>query len=309
MGRQNLVRQIAQRKPALIHAHFATDACTALPLVKDLRIPIVVTLHGYDVTTPNQAFEKTFFGRAYLTRRAKLWEVATKFLCISNYIRSRALEKGFPEEKLWVHYIGVDSNKFRPETSPQPEQIILFVGRLVPEKGCGHLIRSMVMVQKQIPAAKLVIVGDGPERIRLQEEASRSLKNFQFLGSQPADAVKHWISCCRVLAVPSITEGLGMVFCEAQDMGVPVASFAIGGIPEVVVHGESGLLATTGDDEQLAQHLVRLLRDPDLCTRMGRAGRSRVERMFNLRTQTQLLEEKYGEVIAKRSSADFISRI
>ena len=107
-------KQIARERPALIHAHFAVDACLALPVSRRLRVPLVVTLHGYDVTRNEEHLRRTAAGRIYLRRRHELWQHASLFLCVSDYIRRRALVRGFPEEKLWVHRIGIDLERFQP---------------------------------------------------------------------------------------------------------------------------------------------------------------------------------------------------
>ena len=306
--RRKILLPIVERRPALIHAHFATDACAALPLVEKLKIPLVVTLHGFDVHITDAGFNQLDFGRHYLARRERLWKVAKCFICVSDHNRRKAIERGFPPEKLWLHYIGIDVNKFRPTPEIEREQIVLFVGRLIENKGCIHLIRAMAQVQAKAPAVRLVIIGDGPLKADLKNAAESSLKNYQFLGSQSSAVVKQWLTRCRIFSGPSVvasngnSEGLGIVFCEAQAMGVPVVSFATGGIPEVVVHGEGGLLAKERDETMLAEYILRFLNNPELWRQASEAGRKYVELKFDLRRQTELLEAKYDELIAAEPS-------
>jgi glycosyltransferase involved in cell wall biosynthesis len=305
---------VRERNPALVHAHFALDACSLLPILKELRVPLVVTLHGFDVTTHDRIFRRTVQGRAYLARRKKLWQAAECFICVSEFIRQSAIERGFPASKLWKHFIGIDLTSFTPDTFLTREQIVLFVGRLTEKKGCIHLIRAMAWVEARLPSVRLVIIGDGPLRSSLQSEAARLLTNCEFLGTQSPQVIKGWLNRSRVFCAPSIVaesgdaEGLGMVFCEAQAMRLPVVSFASGGIPEVVEHGTSGLLAPEGNEEILAEYIERFLRDGELWMRASEAGRRRMERRFDLRKQTRLLEQKYDEVCegysATRGSKD-----
>ena len=114
------LQQVESIRPELIHAHFATDACAALELQQRLHIPMVVTLHGYDVTSSDAALCASSLGRTYLHRRHELWRRASAFLCVSEWIGHNALKRGFPSEKLRVLPIGIDVESFRPPDSRLP---------------------------------------------------------------------------------------------------------------------------------------------------------------------------------------------
>jgi glycosyltransferase involved in cell wall biosynthesis len=278
----------------LVHAHFASDGLQITSVSERLRLPLVVTLHGADVTEHRQ------FYSAY----RKLWRRASMFICVSEFIRNRAIEAGFPSEKMRVHHIGIDLRKFCPPESPRVPGLILFVGRLVEKKGCGVLLRAMNEVCRAVPGASLVVIGDGPLRAALIEAASRIPCNF--LGAQPASEVHSWMQKASVFCGPSQTscngdsEGLGMVFLEAQSCKLPVVSTLHGGIPEAIKNGESGLLVPEGDSGALAHALIRYLKDPGIASRHGAFGRAWVERHFDLFKQTQKLEELYDEVLSFR---------
>ncbi len=107
-------RALRAENASLIHAHFAVDGAAALGMQRMLDIPLIVTLHGYDVTTNDAVFAKTLAGRRYLAQRPTLFAQASRFLCISQSIREKAISRGFPEEKLTVHYTGIDCEMFRP---------------------------------------------------------------------------------------------------------------------------------------------------------------------------------------------------
>jgi glycosyltransferase involved in cell wall biosynthesis len=302
------VRRHLQRiRPDLIHAHFAVDACLALPVARMLDVPLVVTMHGYDVTTSDNAFQRRSDRalRLFPTRRATLFREADRFIAISNFIRTCAERLGCPPERTRVLYIGIDEQRFTPAPSDPVRPLVLFVGRLVSKKGAEHLLRAIALVQAHVPDVETVFIGDGPLRESLERQ-SRSLRKVSFLGCQPASVVSEFLQQASVLCVPSIaapngdTEGLGMVFLEAQGSAVPVVSFNSGGISEAVEHGVTGLLAPPGDDEALAAHITRLLQNPELRRQMGAAGRARVEQRFSLGRQTALLEDLYDEVIAER---------
>lgn len=297
------LRRVEALRPELIHAHFAIDACAALPLQRRLRVPMAVTLHGYDVASTDAALRASSAGRVYLRRRRDLWERASVFVCVSGWIRSKALERGFPEEKLWVHLIGIDVEAFRPPDFRPKDPLVLFVGRLVEKKGCIHLLRAMRAVEAQMPEARLVILGDGPLRGALEAEARASLHHCKFIGAATPETVRDWMCRASIVAVPSViaangdSEGLCLVVLEAQAMGLPVVGFRGPGIE--VVDGETGLLVAQRDEAALADALLSLLRFESVAAQMGAAGRRRVERLYDLRRQTALLEEKYDQVLGR----------
>lgn len=295
-------RAVRAQAPDLIHAHFAVDAAAVLPLQRRLGIPLVVSLHGYDVTSSDAALAGFAPGRAYLRRKRELHERASRFICVSDHIRAMALRRGFPEAKLVTQAIGIDVDAFQTDPAAAREPLILFVGRLVEKKGCAHLLRAMRTVEQAAPEAELVIVGDGPLRGALEQEAA-GLRHCRFLGAQPAGAVVALMRRAAVLAAPSIvagtgdTEGLPIVLCEAQASGLPVAGFHGPGTSEAVADGETALLADPGDEAGLADRITRLLLEPARAAQLGAAGRARARRLFNLATQSALLEERYLEAL------------
>lgn len=306
--------------PRLVHAHFGLDACAAMPLVKRLRLPLVVTFHGYDVTVNDQTMRQWRTGRHFLAHRAALANTGAIFIAVSQFIKKRLLELNFPESRIVVHYIGVDIRKFHPTANIPREPLVLFVGRLVEKKGCSFLLNAMSQVRSRVPGARLTIVGDGPERAALEREAREHFPLAQFLGSQPPEAVRSWMARASVFCVPSVTakdgdsEGFGIVFVEAQACGTPAVSFSSGGIPEAIAHGDTGFLAQEHDIAGLAEYISLLLSNRDLWMRFSTAGRRRVETLFDLHKQTRLLEGFYDQLNqtpsqkgSKNSAPQFVS--
>jgi glycosyltransferase involved in cell wall biosynthesis len=302
-GTPSFHRKLRKLVPALIHAHFAVDGCMALPLQKKLRAPLIVTLHGYDVTRSDESLGMTSAGKIYVARRHELWKRTNLFVCVSEHIRRSALQRGFPEQKLWVHRIGIDQRNSALPALNKRDPIVLFVGRLVEKKGCIHLIHAMAQVKTKLADTRLVVIGDGPLRTELEDESRKRLPGALFLGTQTAAMVRSWMRRSQMLAVPSVvakngdSEGLPIVLCEAQAMGLPVVAFRGPGVTEAVIDGETALLVEPRDDEALGAAILRLSQDALLQARLGEAGRRHVERYFDLRRQTEILEDKYDEVL------------
>jgi glycosyltransferase involved in cell wall biosynthesis len=298
-----LVSGLRKHRPAILHAHFGPDGALAMPLAEELKIPLVVTFHGYDASLTDEEFGQSFPGRWYLGRRERLKQAATSFVAVSHFIAGKLFEQGFPGEKVQVHYIGVDTDEFKPQPQVARERKILFVGRLVEKKGCEYLIRAMEPIQKAMPDVELVVVGDGPLRGSLEQLAKSLLRKYTFTGAQPATSIREWMNRASVLCTPSViadngdAEGFGMVFIEAQSSGLPVVSFASGGIPEAVQHGATGYLAPEKDWRKLSEYLGCLLSDTATWTRFSHAGREWVQERFDLKRQTAKLEQIYQDAI------------
>jgi colanic acid/amylovoran biosynthesis glycosyltransferase len=283
-------------RPDLIHAHFASGGKTLLPLHKGWRRPLIVTLHGgsdVPIQKPQMGIYK------------ELADKATLFLCVSDFIRRQAVEAGFPPEKLVVHYIGIDRTLFLPPAQVTRTDSVLFVGRLVEMKGGEYLLRAMRTVQATMPTSELTIVGEGPLRSELEGLAAELQVKCRFLGVQPPATIRQMLQSSRLLCLPSVTtsagdrEGLPTVLLEAQAMGVPVVSTFHSGIPEAVADGVTGILVPERDCEQLATALLRLLEDQELWQRFHLATQEHIDEHFDLRKQTELLEDIYAEQIGK----------
>lgn len=301
------LRLLGSRRPALIHAHFGTDAVYALPLARRLGVPLITTFHGFDATLSTASLLLSPAWANYPLFRHQLAQQGDLFLCVSSFIRERVLAMGFPEARTRVHYIGEDYRAIQPRSPQEETRTILHVARLVEMKGTKYLIRGFAELSRRWQDVQLVIIGDGPMRASLQA-LTRSLgleERVQFLGARPHGEVLAWMRRALMLVLPSIltrsgrTEGLGMVLLEAAATGVPVVGSRIGGIPEVVVDGQTGFLVPDRDPDALASRMLCLLEEPTRRRRMGEDARTHVERYFDVHAQTKVLEELYDRVLEK----------
>jgi colanic acid/amylovoran biosynthesis glycosyltransferase len=298
------IARLKEQSPRLVYAHFALDGYAAMRLAKQLGVPLVTALHGYDVTMSDESLSATRLGREYLKGRMRLQKEGALFVACSEYVRSRAIERGYPADRTIVHFIGVDVERFVSPSMGKREPVVLFVGRLVEKKGCDRLIEAMVEVQRRCADAELVVIGDGPLRTDCEALAATRHVRCQFLGAQPSTVVQEWMARAKVFCAPSLVaasgdaEGFGIVFIEAQAMGLPVVSTRRGGIPEAVEDGKTGLLVAENNPQELAEAILTLLGDDELWQRFSLAGRRRVLEQFNLARQTQRLEDVFADVLS-----------
>jgi glycosyltransferase involved in cell wall biosynthesis len=300
----NLAERLRSHRPRLVHAHFAPDALIALPLARALGVPLVTTLHGYDVALSRGRMLAS--GRLswmrYAWQQERLIRGGALFLPVSDALRSGALAQGFPSERTRTHHLGVDLDRFSPG-GEREHGLILHVGRLVEKKGTKGLIDALA----RLSDARLVVIGDGPERRRLESHAAVLGERVRFLGPLDARAVTQWMQRASLLAAPSVTardgdaEGLPTVIVEAAACGLPVVATRHSGIPEALVEGETGFLVAENDSAVLAERMGQLLGSAELRQRMGAAARRLAEERFDLRQQTAHLEQLYDEVLARAS--------
>ncbi len=291
----------------LIHAHFAIDGLYALKLAQKKGIPLVTTLHGFDVTVSNKDLlaSRSPAWINYLLHQNKVKSQGDKFICVSDFIARQALQHGFPESKIIQHYIGIDVNKYQPRAKEDDQGIILHVARLVEKKGTAVLINAVKQVKVSNPDVKLVIIGEGPllDGLKAQVSSLGLDQTVTFTGALPHVGVMEWMRKASMLVLPSITaktgdaEGLGMVLLEAAVTGVPVIGTQHGGIPEAIIDEQTGFLVKERDDKQLAERISFLMKDEHKRFEMGKNARIFISEKFNLSKQTIKLEKIYQELI------------
>lgn len=277
-------RLIKEFRPTVVNVHtifFITSFTTSLA-ARMLNTPCITTMHiGALDALPlsyraiSRLYELTA-GRIVLRNSRAVIAVSAEVARHAQHLtRDRRPVKVIPN--------GVDSEHFAfrpPENAPRVPTIS-FVGRLMYNKGAHYLIDAMPMVLTEIPEARVMIIGDGPMRARLQVQTDRLgvRKSVEFLG------MRHDINVLlresTVFARPSLTEGMPLAVLEAMSTGLPVVATRVAGVPEIVQHGHNGLLVEPGDVGGLAKSLVWLLRDAEAAAEMGARGREMVEGYYS----------------------------
>ncbi|MUL38262.1 glycosyltransferase [Gloeocapsopsis dulcis] len=300
-----LFQKSSLNKIDLIHAHFGPDGVYAMAVAEQLKIPFLVTFHGYDITISRKALWRKgkFLYYQLIFHEEELKRKAAAFIAVSQFIQGKLLEKKYPEEKVIQHYIGVDTTKFFPGKRAE-ERYILCVGRHTEKKGIDTLLRAFAQVADKHPDVSLIQVGMGTLTSELHA-LTKTLgleDRVRFLGAQSHETVLDLMRGAEIFALASQTakngdcEGLPIVINEASACSIPVVSTKHSGIPEAILDGETGFLVSERDHLALAEKLDIILSDPALGEKMGRQGREFVCKKFDLCKQTLKLEAIYDSL-------------
>ncbi|PSF38675.1 glycosyl transferase family 1 [Aphanothece hegewaldii CCALA 016] len=290
-------------KLSLIHAHFGIDGVYAMALAEKLKIPFLVTFHGYDITISRQSLWKTgkFLYYQLIFYEEQLKKQASAFIAVSSFIRDKLIEKGYSADKIYLHHIGVDTVRFSPTNTKADERYILCVGRHTEKKGIDTLLRAFALIARKHPNVTLIQVGKGSMTAYLHTLAKKLgiSDRVRFLGAQKHDTVFKLMQNAEIFVLPSQTasngdcEGLPIVINEASACGIPVVSTWHSGIPEAVKDGETGFLVAEKDSQSLACKMDILLSDRALAKKLGLRGREWMCDAFDIRQQTSKLEGIY----------------
>jgi glycosyltransferase involved in cell wall biosynthesis len=253
--------------------------------------------HGSDVLTrPAIMLRRSVADASYVLRRKKLQREGALFLTASSFLRRELLRQGYPPERTVVHYLGVDRSTFFPVAAPCVQDFrILFVGRLVPNKGVQHLLHALDQVKADLPGVSLTVVGDGPERSSLVMLAQQLRLAVNFTGHLTPAAVAKQMRTSQLLVAPSLqiatgaSEGLNLSVVEAQACGLPVVAYRTGGLAEAISEEQTGLLVPPGEVRLLAASIVELLMNSDRRSAMSSAAAHRAARMFDARRAAEQL--------------------
>jgi glycosyltransferase involved in cell wall biosynthesis len=302
-----MLNKILRTDADVIHAHshiFLTSNQVALAN-KFKRKPFLLHLHGgLDAVPPKEnglvRFQYTVLKNLYDLTVGK-WTISMADIVASVSKRDMELSKkifGLDEHFLrWIPN-AVDVQAFRPSDAElsNETQYVLFVGSLIRRKGIDVLLQVAERVFKEQPDVVFVVIGDGPLRNRFEAISNRRDLNVQFLGRVGRNTVIRWLSKASILLLPSYSEGLPTVSIEALASEVPVVATDVGGIPEVVIDGQTGYLFPSGDVQLCAEKVLKLLNNERLRRQMGRQGRNLVKRFYSWSTVLEKVEQTYESI-------------
>jgi len=327
---QEKLSQLVRRfQPDLVHVHniYYQISPTIFLTLRELGVPIVMTVHDYHLLSPQymrwshhrvedlsrvgiiQAALSRFLKDSFLAslaaaaafhlhERMGLYHLADRYVVSTNFVKSEMIKKGFNPQKIHLLPFGIEGRRVTPAIG-WDHGYVLYVGRLVEEKGIWTLLRAA----KNLPQINFKIVGTGPEEAGLKKAASQ-LSNVEFVGFVAGEALWNLYRGARSVVVPSLwQEVFGLVALEAMAAGKPVIASNIGGLPEIVSDRVTGLLVQPGSVPELTEAIERLFFDHGMTREMGFAGRERVLKDFTMEKHYEGLMEIYGEAIREHHGA------
>jgi sugar transferase (PEP-CTERM/EpsH1 system associated) len=279
------------------------------------RRPVVYSEHGLEGASEEREVRR----RIWLRRIA--FETADQVLCVSNELRDHhARQTGYPARRISVIHNGVQTARFRPDATARASIRrdhaigdsafwIGSVGRLMRVKDHMTLLQAVDLIDRQTQDWRLTVVGEGPERANLEAfvRASPWRERVNFAGVSAR--VPEFLNGFDVYALPSINEGLCNSLAEAMACGLPVVATAVGGNPELVEDGRSGLLFPAGDHEALAKLLLELRTSPDRRRELGRQARERILQQFSIETMARNYGELYTGLARPSGLARAVARV
>ncbi len=294
----------------LLHVHYAIPHSVSALLAKQMlasggskrRLPFVTTLHGTDITLVGQ-------DRSYLPITRFSIEQSDGVTAISRYLRERTLTEFELTNSIQVIYNFVNCDVYRRDAQTRErrrefarddERLLVHLSNFRPVKRVQDVIEIFDRVQKKI-SAKLLLIGDGPERSRAEWMAMEKHIHDRVIFAGKQDRVHEKLATADIMLLPSQLESFGLAALEAMACEVPPIATNVGGVPEVVEHGKTGFLAEVGDLEEMARCAVDLLSDDARLKQMGREGRTAAQGRF---CSTRIIPqyEKFYRGVLERAS-------
>jgi N-acetyl-alpha-D-glucosaminyl L-malate synthase BshA len=297
-----LVDVIAHHEIEVIHAHYAVPHAISAVLAREMAgggVRVLTTLHGTDVTLVGQ-------DKSYLpaTRYGLLKSDAVT--AVSRHLAEETRRILCNDCRIQVIHNFIDTDRYRPgpcaETRSRiaepDEAVVVHLSNFRPVKRPIAVVRVFAGIARRVPA-RLLLVGDGPElpRAEAEAEALGVRERVSVLGQR--GEIERLLPCADLLLLPSETESFGLAALEAMACGVPPLASRIGGLPEVIEDGVSGMLCPVGAVEEMADRAVALLTDPKAHRAMSAAARERAVAAFSLARGVEDYERAYRALISR----------
>ena len=292
-------RLIEKDRPDVVHVHsvYPMFSPSVLVACKRKNVPVVMTVHSHNLTCPtwyhlykgrvcedcvggheyrcvlkncrNNILESSAYAlRSSVARKFRLFhDNVAVLIVLTPFAKAKLMQAGFREDQITV--VPNPASLREPATDPSAGKYVAFAGRLSPEKGVDTLLAAAA----QMPDIPFKVAGDGPA---FSEMKAKAPHNVKFVGKLGPDELSEFYNRSRMVVVPSVWfEQFPMVVLEAMGRALPVIGSRIGGLPEIIEEGLTGSLFEPGDGDDLARQVRFLWDDPQLCRRMGIAGRQK----------------------------------
>lgn len=306
-----LIKAFRSIKPDVIHVQYIAPGLLPIIAARLAGVPVVFS-------TVHIAGNLVYGVKAKLMLRCASI-ISTAFICVSKDVEkfwfgsSQVFDPSVfvNKRKFFTIYNAVDAEEIarlaneadvrqlQTRFDIKGKRVIGIVGRLAHQKGHTYLLNAMVTVVNEFPDAVLVILGDGPDREKLEELAKQLgiESNLRWLGSVDQEFVFRMFAVIDIFVMPSLYEGFGLTAAEAMAAGLPVVGSRVDGLAEVVEDGVTGYLVKPGDSVILAKSMAKLLSNPILAKQFGKNGLTRVHEYFSLEYFSESMLALYGRYI------------
>jgi len=288
----------------ILHAHYAIPHAISAYLARQILgkngLRIVTTLHGTDITLVG-------LEPSYLPVMKFSIEQSDGVTAVSRFLREKTMTNYHIEKDIHVipnfvdtsKYQRIDSTNIRESIATNGEKILIHVSNFRPVKRVLDVIRIFNLVRQKIPA-KLLLVGDGPDRSSCEQLVREMdiIQDVKFLGKQ--SEIVCLLSASDLFLIPSQSESFGLSALEAMACDLPVIASSVGGLPELVLHGETGYIAEIGDIDRMAKYSIDLLTNEAKYKLFSSASRKRAVQSFDSAKIVDLYEHYYEQVISER---------
>lgn len=271
------------------------------------NLPLLVIVHHFFDKAIFREVNPIFGTYVFLSERSVPWLYRDKrFLAVSESTKEELLKRGIPEQRIKVIYCGIDHQVFRvnPDLKKDPIPTILYLGRLKKYKSVDLLIKALPLVLDKVPETRLVIVGEGDYKPELQN-LTRNLEledKVIFTGFVDGKTKVEWLHRAWVTVYPSIKEGWGLTNIEANACGTPAIASDVPGLRESVLPGKTGFLFRYGDEQDLADKIIRIITGNELRERFSREGILWASN-FSWDKVVSEVEELLQDVVGNRSNS------
>ena len=309
-----MAQLIKKERVSLVHAHapFAGSIISSLA-GKLAGVPVIIHAHLQDALSSNYFIRSYQNMMNYWTSR----ECCDAIIAVSHQVKDALITEGFDCRKFHVVHNGTPINNQQINTNirsqlniPEDIPVVIHIGRLCKSKGQHLLVQAAANLHQLGQEAVYLIVGNDLEQdgayLQYLKDLAQELginKSVHFLGHR--DDIPQLLALSDLLVLPSYTEGLPLVILEAMAAGLPVVATPVGGIPEVVIHQETGLLVPVEDVQALGDAILRLLQNPNIKDEMGNKGLKMVNNNFSVEKMCEEvfeIYEKVGCVVAERNA-------
>jgi len=286
-------------KVDVMHVHYAIPHAISAYLAKQIlggTPPFVTTLHGTDITLVGK-------DSSYLPITKFGIEVSDGVTAVSEWLKSETMANFATDKEIEVIPNFVDPSRFQKQRTAyrhmfgdSTDKLLCHVSNFRPVKRVMDVLAVFERVQKKIPS-RLLMIGDGPDRSRAEQFVRQQALREKVIFVGNVTNLEELVGASDLFLLPSEAESFGMAALEAMASEVPVIATSSGGLPEVVVDGETGYLLPVGDIEGMAARAIEILSDPDKQKRMGSAGRALASGKFDVRSIVPTYRQLYERVI------------